>query len=511
MSSVMVSFRGPEAPAWVLEGLRRGEIPAVCLFNYNVFSLEQLRELNLSLMAAAAAGGQPPPIIGIDQEGGQLMAVGLGATELPGDMALGATRSVDLARRTGELLARELLALGCNMNFVPVLDLATQPGSDVLGVRPFGDDPQLAGELGAALIAGLQAAGVLASGKHFPGHGDARVDSHHGAPVIDAALDVLRSRELVPFAAAIGAGVAAIMSCHAVYPALGGGVATHSRAVLVDLLRDELGFRGLVVTDALDMHAFGAMPGLERARLAVGAGADLALLGHLPDQPAIVRALAAETEPASAARVAAVRRRLPTELPPLSLVGCAEHQALARETAEAAVTAVRGDPRLKERERLLVVSVQAGELTPAETTDPGGPRLAAQLRARVPDTVEIGLRRRADAAEVGEVVDRVMAWRAAGPGEVVVGTVNAISDPSQLALLARLTALGTDPVLVALRDPNDVAVAGATLRALCTYGRRSVQTEAAARVLLGEIEARGRLPVTLAGGRLAVTGGRGHG
>ncbi len=129
----MISFHGYEAPAWVLDGLERGEIGSVCLFNFNVASLAQLRTLNLSLMAAAAKGGYPPPIIGIDQEGGQLMAVKHGATEVPGNMALGAAGSEELARQVGEVLGTELLALGCNMNFAPVLDLATQLASGVQG------------------------------------------------------------------------------------------------------------------------------------------------------------------------------------------------------------------------------------------------------------------------------------------------------------------------------------------------------------------------------------------
>ncbi len=287
------------------------------------------------------------------------------------------------------------------------------------------------------------------------------------------------------------------MSCHAVYPALDGEVATHSRAVLSGLLRGELGFTGLVVTDALDMSALGDMPGVERARRALRAGADLALLGHLEDQPDIVRELAAETDPVSAERIMAARRRLPTVLPPLEVVGCAEHRRLARESSEAAVTAVRGDPRLRTRTRVLVVSVRAGDLTPAETSSGGELALASQLQARVPDTTEVSLRRGASAHEVEAALDAVAGWRTGGPGEVVVATVNAASDAAQLTFLRRLKAAGEDPLLVALRSPLDVVAADFVKRALCSYGRLSPQTEAVARVLLGEVEAHGSLPVTL--------------
>lgn len=506
----MVSFRGHTAPDWVLDGLRRGSIGAVCLFRYNFASLVQLRALNVSLMAAAEEGGFPPPIIGIDQEGGQLMAVTDGATELPGNMALGAVAAgcslptgEDAARATGVVLGAELLALGCNMNFAPVLDLATRPESDVMGVRVFGSDPDLAGALGAQLILGMQSTGVLATAKHFPGHGDTRQDSHHGAPVIDAPLATLLRRELAPFRAAFAAGVAAVMTCHAYYPALDpDAVATHSRAVLVDLLRGELDFEGLIITDALDMHAFGAMSGVERARRSVAGGADLALLGHLAGQAEIVESLLGAADAVSSARVMAVRERLPRELPPLKVVGSELHREVARATSEAAVTAVRGEPRLASLASVLVVSVDAGDLTPAETTSGQELGLADALRADVAEVIEVRFARGAGASEIDAVVARVAQWRgaraAAGePGEVVVATVNAAGDEAQLALLRRLVALGADPVLVAMRSPLDVAVADHVGRAICTYGRRTPQAEAAARVLCGRIQATGALPVAL--------------
>lgn len=498
MVPAMISFRGLVAPEWVLNGLRNGKIGAICLFNYNFESLEQLRALNVSLMEAAAQGGFPPPIIGIDQEGGQLMAVATGATELPGNMALGAAGSVDMARQTGQVLGAELLALGCNMNFAPVLDLATQASNDAMGVRVFSTDPAAAASLGAALIEGIQSTGVLATAKHFPGHGDTHQDSHHAAPVISASLDTLKSRELVPFRAAFCAGVAAVMTCHAYYPAIDPeNIGTLSDAVLRGLLRQEMGFDGIVVTDALDMSGVGTMPGVERARLAVLAGSDLALLGHLPDQPAIVDALQQIIDPASQARVMALRHRLPTVLPPISVVGSEQHRQVAQASSDAAITAVRGQPRLRNLERVLVISVQAGDLTPAETASGGKLQLAAQLGSRVQSVTEVVLARGADSAAVDAAAAAVAEWRADGDGEVVFAAVNAAGDPAQMQLLQKLCNVGADPILVALRAPLDVVAAGFVPRALCSYGRRVPQTEAVARVLCGEIQAQGTLPVAL--------------
>jgi beta-N-acetylhexosaminidase len=492
----MISFRGFEAPAWVLDGIRNGSIPAVCLFAYNVSSPQQLRDLNLSLRAAAASGGQPPPIIGIDQEGGQLMAVTRGATELPGNMALGATRSAELAYSAGRVLGRELLALGCNLNFAPVLDLATRPESNVVGLRAFSDDPALTGELGRALIHGLQETGLLATIKHFPGHGDTKLDSHHVTPEINRTLAELLQHELLPFQAAIAAGAAALITAHVRYPRLDDLPATHSAVILQDLLRQQLGFEGLVITDALDMQAIASHSAFERSRKALQAGADLALLGHLPDQQELVRRLAAASSAASLTRVGAVRSRLPVEVPALDLLGCAEHQAVAQQIADTAITLLRGRATLGIRpdERLLLVSVQAGDLTPAETSAGSKLQFARQLAQRHAASSELVLNYAADGAELQKVLQAVEAYR---PQRIVMATVNASSDPAQVTFLRELVQRGHDPLVVLLRSPLDAKSLPFVNTLLCTYGRRPVQTEAAARVLFGELQPTGRLPIRL--------------
>src|SRR5688572_17576366 len=179
MEQVMFSFHGLTPPSEILEAVRAGRAGAFCLFAHkNVESPAQVRRLCEALHQAAREGNQPPPIIGIDQEGGQLIAITMGATELPGNMALGATRSPELARKAGYVLGRELLAMGINMNFAPSLDVNTHPDNPVIGIRSFSDDSHLVAELGAALIEGMQAQGVMASAKHFPGHGATATDSH---------------------------------------------------------------------------------------------------------------------------------------------------------------------------------------------------------------------------------------------------------------------------------------------------------------------------------------------
>lgn len=493
-SACLVSFRGTEAPAWVLEGIRSGAIPGVCLFNFNVGSLEQLRELTSSLRRAAADGGQPVPLIGIDQEGGQLAAIA-DATSLPGNMALAATGSVDYAYQSGRILGLELAALGCNLNFAPVLDLASQGESNVVGLRAFGDDPGLAAELGAAQIRGMQEAGVIACAKHFPGHGNTAADSHLSCPVVERSLAELESLELPPFRRAVEAGVGAVMAAHVSYPALGQGPATFAPGVLRDLLRDRLGFSGLAITDALDMHALDDVPEGERAAKALAAGADLAMLGHLPNQERIVEALTRADLPEARARLASVRAALSTEVPTLADVDWDEHARVAAEMARAAVTLVaspswRPKP-LVSGERIVVISVSAGNLTPAETAG-GASQIAEQVAVRCPVTEAVDI----SYAPSAQQIERAVA-AAAGADRVVFASVNAATDPRQQELFRRLLAAGHRPLVVAQRNPLDAEVLAGAEAVACSFGRNTSQTDAAIAVLFGELVASGRMPVAL--------------
>lgn len=492
VSAAMVSFRGPEAPAWVISGIESGVIASVCLFNYNFSSLEELRALTGSLHAAAERGGQLAPLIGIDQEGGQLMAVGHGATELPGNMALGATGSTELARRAGNMLADELLALGCNLNFAPVVDLASHLESHVVGLRAFGDRADDVTRLGLAVIEGLQERGVLATAKHFPGHGNTGFDTHATAPAANLSRAELEV-SLEPFRAAIRAGVAAVMSVHVSFPALDAGPATLSRVILTDLLRGELGFEGLVITDAMDMEAVRHVAPETAVQQAVKAGVDLVLFGHLPDQEQLVKAVAAVTGPETRARIQAARQKIADGRAGPGSIGTAAHRQLAQEIADRAITAVRGSPQLRlgPEDRLVLVTFPRGAATPADSTDSSTLQLADALRARHATTSE--LTAGADESTAG------IAARITGnqPARVVIATEDAAADPRQPELVAALQKAGLDPIAVILRSPLDANVLKDARHVICTYGLRRPQTEAVARLLFGEIEARGTLPVSL--------------
>ena len=506
MSQFMVSFTGLTPPAWVLEGLRNGDISSLCLFAYNIASPRQLRELTAQLHEAARTGNHPPPLIGIDQEGGQLVAVTGGTTELPGNMALGATRSPELAEKAGRILGAELLAVGCNMNFAPVLDLSHTPDNPAVGVRAFSDDPTLVAELGRAMIRGMQATGIIATAKHFPGHGDTSTDSHYATPVVSRSQEALAARELVPFRAAIEEGIGAIMSAHICYPAFDTVPATLSSRILKTLLRNDLRFDGLIITDAMDMHALEHLSSYARNAEALHAGADLLLLGHLPDQAELIRDLRTLLEPSACERIRHMREHLPLELPSLEVVGCAEHRQIEQEIADASITVVRNERRQASRgqarlpmtlaadARVAVVAVEAGNLTPADTSSGVRVRLVDAIRARHANTFGLTLPYLAEPDVLKGVLQA-----AAEADVVIVGTVNAKLDPSQAELVHELHRRGKSPIVVALRAPYDILAFPFIETYLCAYSIRDASTEAVAKVLFGEIPARGQLPCSLPG------------
>jgi beta-N-acetylhexosaminidase len=280
---IIPPFPGPVAPGWVLDALARG-LAGVTLFGQNVSSPEQLAALTASLREAA---GGPDPVIAVDEEGGDVTRIAhLAGSRYPGNAALGAVDDAALTRDVHCALGADLAALGINVNLAPSADVNTAADNPVIGTRSFGSGPELVARHVAAAVAGLQAAGVAACAKHFPGHGSTRTDTHDSVATVDAPLALLARRDLPPFAAAIDAGVRAIMPGHLRVPELTGELpASQSPAALTRLLRGELGFTGVIVSDGLEMRAVSEPFGMpEAAVLAVAAGTDLLCLGRDQDQ-----------------------------------------------------------------------------------------------------------------------------------------------------------------------------------------------------------------------------------
>ena len=509
---VLRTFEGLEPTPEVLAAIHRGDASGVTLFRHkNVGSPEQLRDLCARLQAARPAG-DPPLVIGLDQEGGQLQAVGDPATAWPGNLALGATGSEELAEAVGRAIGLEAAALGANLVFAPVCDVLQRGSATPLGTRPFGSDPVLVGRLAAAMVRGLQGAGVVAVLKHFPGHGSAVGDSHAAMPVVRDDAATIRARDLAPFRAGIAAGVKAVLPGHLAAPALTDGqpiAATVSPQLLGSLLRGELGFDGVTVSDALDMGGAGTAGHLDtQAVAAVAAGMDLLLLVHpaaLEDSvvDAIRAALAAGTVDSAGAEAARARiHALRTWLgragqPNLNVVGCEAHLALARRVAEASVTLVRDPAGLLPLRscaglRVALVAPVPVDLTPAETSSYVHLDLADALRRRGADVTEIVAPLDPSKAQAAALVDA--AWDA---DLVLMGTFDAVSHPGQLELIRATAATRRPTIAIALRSPYDAALYPPAIAAICTYGIQAPQMDALAAGLVGEIPFAGRLPVSL--------------
>lgn len=339
-----VGFEGTVAPAELLARIAASEVGGVMLFRPNIVDPPQVASLVASLRAAAPPDA--PLLVSIDQEGGLVQRVRAPATVWPPMLAVGDAR--DLARTTavGRALGEELAALGIGWNFAPVLDVHTNPANPVIGNRAFGTTPEAVTAQALAFWRGLRAAGLVGCGKHFPGHGDTRTDSHLDLPVVAHDLERLRRVELAPFAAAARAGMEALMTAHVLYPALDPDrPATLSHLIATELLRGELGFRGVLVSDDLGMKAVADRYSIEElAVLTIEAGVDhLLVRGPIARQIAAFEAIVVAAEARSeirarvaesASRVAALKTACTVPMPAPgamlpSLLGTPAHKALA--------------------------------------------------------------------------------------------------------------------------------------------------------------------------------------
>lgn len=512
---VMVGFDGLTPTPGALDLIKRERVGGVILFSRNIASAEQVLALTSALQRAARESGHSAPLlIGVDQENGIVRRLGAWATALPGAMALAATGSEALAEEVAEASGCELAALGMNINFAPVADVNNNPDNPVIGVRSFGDDPARVARFVAAQTRGYQRAGIAATLKHFPGHGDTTTDSHVALPIAPFDIERLRAVELAPFRAGIVAGAAAVMTAHIALPALTGLPdlpATLAPEVLDGLLREELGFQGVIITDCLEMQAIANSVGTDTAApLALRAGADIALVSRLEERQrgalaAIRQSLAEGSLPRSALeagvrRVLGLKRRFlsweavdhAASGDSLAIVGAPAHRARARRVYEDTVTLIRDEDgalplRLAPGERAVVVAWMTRVLSQAVDTSYRPDVLVGALARRYP-AVE-GAFLTVDAPEDFHTTAR----RAAEADVLILLTRNASLDPAQERGMRRIAAdalaAGRRILGVAAGVPYDAARFPEIGSWLGIYDDTAPALEAAARILSGEITA----------------------
>lgn len=480
---VWAGFDGQRAPGEMLDAIAGGRVGGVVLFAFrgNVRSKAQVRGMLREIQAAARRGGLPPVPVAVDQEGGRVVRVGYRAV-FPSAMAIAATGDPSYAERAGRAVAEGLRADGITVNHAPVCDVNDEPRNPVIGTRSFGDDPARVSELVAAWVRGSQGAGVAATPKHFPGHGHTSVDSHLATAEVASDRATIERRDLPPFAAAFAAGATMVMTAHVRYPALDPDrPATLSHPILTDLLRGRMGFRGLCVTDSLDMSGIHVDTPERVVGRAIDAGVDAVMVtSHLDRQLAAASWIDAAASPARAAeaiaRATAFRMRFGIDVPDDDLDD-GPARSLASEIAARSITHLGPPlPRLDGAVRFCTFEPSPASAV-EELSDPIG-TLERALRAR--------FGRRMTFARHGRLPE--------GDGPPVVFTFDASFDAERTQALPAL--LGGDGVLVALRGPYDATLANGH-PTLLSYGDVPASLEAVAAVLAGERRPTGRPPVRI--------------
>lgn len=495
-----VGFHGTDATGTVRELIDSSHVGGVILFDRNLTTPWQVADLSDSLQDVAQAASGVPLLVSVDQEGGLVSRLPFGPRP-PGAMAVGATGDPGMARELGAAVGGQLRALGINANLAPVLDVDTNPENPVIGTRSFGSDPEHVGAFGAAAAEGLQSRGVVACAKHFPGHGDTAMDSHHGLPVVDHDRDRLDRVELVPFRRAVAADVDAIMTAHVAVPAVDPEVtrpATLSRRVLTGLLREELGYDGVILTDCMEMDAIADGVGtVEGAVRAIGAGADAVLISHTPNRQraaieGVVDAVRDGTIPESRVDEAARRvlslkeRRLGGERDTSAHEEVARVERTSLRTGREAVTLVRdeGDHVPLSAGPVTILAFAGSGVSPVEECRSEEGPLVSRLAEM---DVDVCRHRLGQDEEVPDV----------SCGSIVAVTRDAATVDWQAAAVERVLDGEVPVIVLAVRNPYDALAVPAEATVLTTYDDSPAMLRAAGDVLTGHREPRGRSPVAL--------------
>lgn len=420
-ATLLPGFEGTELPDWLAARLRAG-LGGVCVFGPNITDAAQLRRLTDQIREA-----NPQAIIAIDEEGGDVTRLHYATgSPFPGNAVLGRLDDTEVTARVAASVATDLRSVGCNLDFAPTIDVNSNPLNPVIGVRSFGADEELVARHGTAWITGLQSTGMAACAKHFPGHGDVDTDSHLALPVLDVDRETLRKRELVPFEAAVKAGVRAVMTSHILLPQIDPEhPATMSRIVLQELLREELGFDGLIVSDALDMAGASGELGIPEAAVrALAAGVDLLCIGtrntdeqlaeiELAIASAVVEGrLDADRIVDAAKRVAAVAETLTVD-EPKDITTEVSEEAIAETTRafdirvdDATLDAARAPAAIVSLDAVANIAVGVAPWGPFTVADPwpGVPIVGVDVGSQADESVEDAVARIAAAAGDGLLI-----------------------------------------------------------------------------------------------------------
>jgi beta-N-acetylhexosaminidase len=496
-----------------LDELIKNKIGNVILFLRNVGDKNALAELNNKIQKSMIDKIGIPAFTTIDQEGGMVTRIYEGATFLPGNMALSAAGEGEALFRAAEILGEELRALGVNFNLAPVLDVNNNPNNPVIGVRSYSDNPEVVAELGVGAIKGLQSKGVVATAKHFPGHGDTDTDSHLALPAVSHSIERLEKVELYPFKKAIENGVDAIMSAHVLFPAIESEKlpGTLSHKVLTGLLREKMDFKGLIMTDCMEMKAIADYYGTTKAAvMAVKAGADLICISHHLDlqlgsfneiKEAVLSGEIAESRiDESVLRILSIKEKYNLFDSPYAdmekvknIVGSKEHLQFAKEMSEKSITLVKDEKGLLPvmSKNIMTIASKPVILTGADDSiksktafsEAAGDALGGEFYTLSlnPDKDEI----------------KSLSEKAIDKDLVIIGTYNASLNKGQSELVNELLKVNKNIIVAALRNPYDINTFKDVSCYICTYEYTPLSIDSVIKVLSGKVKPQGKLPVEI--------------
>jgi len=485
------------------------KIGNVILFSRNVENALQVKNLNIELQKLIRGQTGYPAFISIDQEGGMVTRLTQDCTNMPGAMAVAATGNPDNARIAGEITGRELRALGININLAPVMDVNSNPANPVIGVRSYGDTPETVSSYGIQMMRGLKNSGVMAVLKHFPGHGDTSVDSHLDLPVIDKPLCELEKADFMPFKNAIDCGAEAVMTSHILFPQICNDnyPATMSRTIITGLLKERMGFKGLVMTDCLEMDAIKKYYGTAKGAVeAIKAGADMVFISHsaglvkeaveLIENAVMTGELPVERLDEAVDKILKYKSKYAcydVNSTDFSVVGCRAHRNQAQRISSESVTLVRDDRGQLPVKSKNIISVGFPPGLSSNVVSPMGNAF------NFPDFMAGKLG--GESMLIGAVIqekdmERVLE-AAKGKDAVLFGTYNGHLHKGQLEILNRLCMEHDNVIAVVLGNPYDISEVSLKAAVIATYEYTPLSLETLAKVIKGEVTPAGKMSVKL--------------
>ncbi|MCI5938709.1 MAG: beta-N-acetylhexosaminidase [Bacilli bacterium] len=506
---IIAGFDGYEYDEHLRTLIEDYKVGNIILFTRNIKDIHQLSALNRKIYNEILKNTGNSPLISIDQEGGMVTRIMDGATFCPGNMTLTATNNSDNAYIIGKIMGDELTHLGINMNLAPSLDVNNNPDNPVIGVRSYSDNPKVVSEYGNKFIKGLQEKGVIATAKHFPGHGDTNVDSHLGLPMINHTLEELEKVELVPFRSAIENGVDAIMSAHIVFSEIdkSGLPGTLSKTILTDLLRNKLNFKGLIVSDCMQMKAIDDQYTTERGTvMGIKAGLDIACISHsLDKQVGALRALeeAVETGEIDISIIdekvkrilhykELTRKKLESDFLSFSddeIVNYFKNlnnQEIASKIVDESLTIFKGKEFVQTGKTLVIAATPFAQTIAEDKLDTRN--IVDMLRefVKTVDAETLDLKQE----DYSDLINKAKNY-----DQIVVCSYNANNYPNQVKLINDLNNLGKDLYVISTRNPYDYLVLDEIDNLACLYEYTKNSVGTIMRYLSGMIKPKGKFPI----------------